>query len=75
MRFRTGIIVGGAVGYYLGAKAGRQRYEQLNRMLHKVGESAPVQEAVAKARAATGRTNGDEFDQLTVDLLEPEWTG
>jgi len=29
MRFRAGLIVGGAVGYVLGARAGRQRYEQI----------------------------------------------
>lgn len=74
MRFRTGIIVGGAVGYYLGAKAGRQRYEQLNRMIRKVGDSAPVQNATTKVKAAAGRSADDEFDELTLDLLEPEWT-
>jgi len=74
MRFRTGLIVGGAVGYYLGAKAGRQRYDQLNRLIHKVGESAPVQNAAAKVKDATGRNKGDGFDELTLDLLEPEWT-
>ncbi len=29
MRFRTGIVVGAALGYVLGAKAGRGRYEQI----------------------------------------------
>ena len=31
MRFRLGLMVGGAVGYVLGAKAGRQRYEDIRR--------------------------------------------
>jgi hypothetical protein len=31
MRFRTGLLVGGAVGYVLGARAGRERYEQIKR--------------------------------------------
>ena len=32
MRFRTGIIVGGAIGYVLGARAGRERYEQIKHL-------------------------------------------
>lgn len=31
MRFRLGMIVGGTIGYVLGARAGRERYEQLAR--------------------------------------------
>jgi hypothetical protein len=31
MRFRLGLLVGGAVGYVLGARAGRDRYEQIKR--------------------------------------------
>jgi hypothetical protein len=31
MRFRIGLLVGGAVGYVLGARAGRERYEQIKR--------------------------------------------
>lgn len=29
MRFRLGMVVGGAIGYVLGARAGRARYEQI----------------------------------------------
>ncbi len=32
MRFRLGLIVGGAIGYVLGARAGRERYEQIKRV-------------------------------------------
>ena len=31
MRFRAGLVVGAAVGYVLGTRAGRQRYEQIKR--------------------------------------------
>ena len=31
MRFRLGLIIGGAIGYVLGARAGRERYEQIAR--------------------------------------------
>jgi Zn-dependent M32 family carboxypeptidase len=29
MNFRTGLIVGGAIGYIYGTKAGREKYDQL----------------------------------------------
>lgn len=29
MGFKTGLIIGAAAGYVLGAKAGRERYEQI----------------------------------------------
>ena len=31
MRFRSGLVVGAAVGYVLGTRAGKQRYEQIKR--------------------------------------------
>ncbi|MEZ5176650.1 MAG: YtxH domain-containing protein [Acidimicrobiia bacterium] len=53
MRFRTGVIVGFAVGYVLGAKAGRRRYEQIMAAFDRVRSS----ESVGKAtRAAERRT-------------------
>ncbi len=76
MRFRTGLIVGGAVGYYFGAKAGRQRYEQLNQALHKLTDSPPVQSAATRVRT-TIRRNGDSGYPTvddTIDLIQPEWS-
>jgi hypothetical protein len=37
MRFRTGVLVGAVIGYYFGAKAGRERYEQLRKVVEKGG--------------------------------------
>jgi hypothetical protein len=51
MRFRLGMMVGFGAGYYLGAKAGRERYEQLNTWMGKVKRSAAYEEATEKARA------------------------
>jgi hypothetical protein len=50
MRFRLGWVTGFGVGYYLGAKAGRQRYEQLNRLLHKLRRSDAFETASERAR-------------------------
>jgi hypothetical protein len=37
------LLVGGAVGYVLGAKAGRERYEAIVRAARRVGGSQTVQ--------------------------------
>jgi hypothetical protein len=50
-KFRAGLVVGFAGGYYLGARAGRHRYEQLNAVLERVGRSRAVPRALRKARA------------------------
>jgi hypothetical protein len=47
MRFRTGVIVGFAAGYYLGARAGRERYEQLRTAL----DALPLGRVVSKTEA------------------------
>jgi hypothetical protein len=51
MRFRFGIATGFAAGYYLGAKAGRERYEQLNRTIRKIKRSDAFETATEKAKA------------------------
>jgi hypothetical protein len=39
VRFRTGLLLGLAVGYYYGAKAGHERYQQIDRYLAQVRET------------------------------------
>lgn len=34
-RFRLGVVIGFGAGYYLGTKAGRERYEQLRSIVAK----------------------------------------
>jgi hypothetical protein len=47
MRFRVGLLAGFAVGYYLGSKAGRERYEQIRRWIDDARQSRPVEKAQA----------------------------
>jgi membrane protein DedA with SNARE-associated domain len=42
MRFRTGMLVGVAVGYVLGARAGRERYEQIKHWAVEAGKHPAV---------------------------------
>jgi hypothetical protein len=51
MGFRTGLLVGLGAGYYLGARAGRQRYEQIQKLLKKAQRSDVVSGATDKAKA------------------------
>ena len=52
MRFRLGMAVGFAAGYYLGTQAGRERYEEINRMARKIKRSEAFDTATEKAKAA-----------------------
>ncbi|MGH9067431.1 MAG: YtxH domain-containing protein [Acidimicrobiales bacterium] len=45
MRMRVGLATGFAVGYYFGARAGRERYEQLRRLLQRARRSPALQPA------------------------------
>jgi hypothetical protein len=44
MRFRAGLVIGAAAGYYFGAKAGRVRYEQIESYLEQVRSSPAVRQ-------------------------------
>ncbi len=46
-RVRLGVVVGFAVGYYFGAKAGRERYEQIQSWLREFRTSPPYEKAQA----------------------------
>jgi hypothetical protein len=51
-------VLGAAVGYVLGAKAGRGRYEQIMRTYRKVADHPAVQGAAGIARAKIGEKTG-----------------
>jgi hypothetical protein len=45
------MVAGFALGYYLGARAGRERYEDINRIVRKLQGSEAFDTAAEKARA------------------------
>jgi hypothetical protein len=51
MRFRAGLVIGLGAGYYLGTMAGRERYEQIHRVIGKVKRSDAYDTATDKAKA------------------------
>ncbi|MFI6443668.1 hypothetical protein [Kitasatospora sp. NPDC050543] len=52
------LIVGVAAGYVLGARAGRQRYEQIAKATRQVAQSPKVQSAAGKAKQQAGAVAG-----------------
>lgn len=51
-------VLGAAVGYVLGAKAGRGRYDQIMRTYRKIADHPAVQGAAGIARAKVGEKTG-----------------
>jgi hypothetical protein len=69
LQYRVPLVASFGLGYYFGSKAGRMRYEQIQRWLHKVRQSGPVEKAQAavdpmverirqRVEAVTGTANG-----------------
>lgn len=51
MRYRYVFIAGLGTGFVLGARAGRERYDQLSKLARKVADSPAVQQAAAALQA------------------------
>ncbi|MDQ0990776.1 YtxH domain-containing protein [Streptomyces sp. V3I7] len=54
MRYRLTFVAGLAVGYVLGTRAGRERYEQLKKSARRIAENPTVRNT-AEAAALQGR--------------------
>jgi hypothetical protein len=49
MKFRAGLMIGMGVGYVLGARAGRERYEQIKRISSKTARHPAVSQILDQA--------------------------
>lgn len=76
MKFRLGLIVGGGLGYYFGAKAGRERYEQLRHVVLAARRVRPVAKlnAVVEIGIERFRPDPDIIETEPYILLEDEST-
>jgi len=54
MKGKIGIVVGLGVGYVLGTRAGRERYEQIKTQWLKIWHLDPVQKQVERAKGYVG---------------------
>ena len=65
---KLGMLAAGAVGYVLGARAGRERYEQIRRATRGLSESPAVQSAAGVLQAKATNLAGSARDKI-VDKL------
>jgi hypothetical protein len=59
-----GMAVGGAAGYVLGAKAGRQRYQEITATARRLMERPEVKRATERAVAGLDQLSGQAADKL-----------
>lgn len=81
MRFRTGIVVGIGIGYVLGTKAGRERYEQLRNAAEGLWSSEggrrlreEASRAVAEVREQAADVARKVRGDSTIDLTDTSMT-
>lgn len=55
MRFRLGLVIGIAVGFALGARAGRERYDRIVAGIRRVVRSVPARKAADLGERSTRR--------------------
>lgn len=68
MKHRATFLLGVAVGYVLGARAGRERYEQIRRLARQITQNPTVQEAAGVIRAQAEELAGTARDTLNDKL-------
>ncbi len=63
MRYRASFFVGAALGYVLGTRAGRERYEQMRQAARMIVLSRPVRQAAEGVRSQAGDLAGRAKDK------------
>ena len=65
MRYRIVFVAGFATGFVLGARAGRERYEQIMRLARKAADSPSVQQATGAAQAQAAQFARSARERVT----------
>ncbi|WP_285704197.1 YtxH domain-containing protein [Microtetraspora sp. NBRC 16547] len=79
MRYKVIFAAGLAIGYVLGTRAGRERYEEMKRLAQRVSDSPTIQEAAGLVGAQAARVAdkakglmGDKFGGKVPFMRKPE---
>jgi hypothetical protein len=78
MRYRVTFVAGFAVGFIAGARAGRERYEQIKQVSRKVAENPAVRktaQAAGQKAVQLGQAAGDKAAARVPKLTETAKTG
>lgn len=70
MKGKVGFLLGAAVGYVLGTRAGRQQYEKIVGAGRSVWEHPKVQDKVAQAESKIGDAVRDQGTRLTDSVAQ-----
>jgi hypothetical protein len=65
MRYRFTFLAGFAVGFITGARAGRERYEQIKTVARKAADSPAMQQAAGAAQAQAANLARSAKDKAT----------
>lgn len=68
MRYKATFLLGFAAGYTLGAKAGRERYEQIRRTASSLSENPAVQSAAGIVQAKATRVAASAKEKVVEKL-------
>ena len=71
MKFRIGLVLGFGLGYYLGARAGRARYEQMRRRLERLRDSRLFERMQAAVELGVERLRPEDAADSNLRLVEP----
>lgn len=73
MRSKLGFAAGIGLGYVLGAKAGRERYDQIRNAAQKFVNSSAVQNAKSEAQHQATHLYSSTKDKVSHKISETNW--
>jgi hypothetical protein len=68
MSIKTGFILGFGLGYVLGSRAGRERYEQLKQMYNRVSGNPAVQQFAERGKEVAGEAGRKGLSVVTTGV-------
>lgn len=71
---KLGFFVGAALGYVMGAKAGRERYEQIRSAAQRLVNNPTVQQVKTEAQDQASRIYDSAKDKISNKTSDAGWT-